>query len=100
MSESASSNSVSDQEEQPQNLKIDTGVNQNIDLQEEEEGDDSLNNWYELRLKGKLPDRRGYHSTFVWNSKLFIYGGNDIKEGSLWMLDLSTMTDLDKPESI
>ncbi len=22
-------------------------------------------NWYEVRLTGKVPERRGYHSTFV-----------------------------------
>ena len=22
-------------------------------------------NWYEVRLAGKVPERRGYHSTFV-----------------------------------
>jgi hypothetical protein len=32
-------------------------------------------NWYELRLAGKPPERRGYHSTFEYNNKLYIYGG-------------------------
>jgi hypothetical protein len=26
-------------------------------------------NWYEIRLAGKVPERRGYHSTFVFNNK-------------------------------
>lgn len=33
--------------------------------------------------------------------RLYIYGGHDIREGSLstlWMLDLSKMVDLDKPD--
>lgn len=44
------------------------------------------------------PDRRGYHSTFVHNKKLYIYGGHDIREGSkdsLWMLDLRKLRDLE-----
>jgi hypothetical protein len=27
------------------------------------------NNWYELRLAGKVPERRGYHSTFVFKNR-------------------------------
>jgi hypothetical protein len=37
---------------------------------------------------------------FVHNKKLYIFGGHDIREGSLdtlWMLDLSRMEDLEKP---
>jgi len=26
-------------------------------------------NWYELRLPGRFPDRRGYHSTFLIDDK-------------------------------
>ena len=26
-------------------------------------------NWFELRLQGKHPDRRGYHSSFIHDSK-------------------------------
>jgi len=26
-------------------------------------------NWYELRLAGKVPDRRGYHSHFALENK-------------------------------
>ena len=72
---------------------------QNIGPGEEVAGEDK--NWYELRLQGKYPERRGYHSTFSYNRKMFIYGGHDIREGSLsslWMLDFSRLSDLDKSE--
>ena len=26
-------------------------------------------NWYEVRLSGKVPERRGYHTSFVHNQK-------------------------------
>ena len=32
---------------------------------------------------GNQPDRRSYHSTFIFDKKLFVYGGLDIREGSL-----------------
>lgn len=55
-----------EQDEKPQNLVIKTMgfANKNEDLKEEE-GED-LSNWFELRLNGRLPDRRGYHSTFIY----------------------------------
>lgn len=37
--------------------------------------------WFELRAKGKLPDKRSYNSAVVYDGKLFIYGGEDIMEG-------------------
>jgi hypothetical protein len=37
--------------------------------------------WFELKAKGKLPDKRSYNSTVVYDGKLFIYGGEDIMEG-------------------
>lgn len=47
--------------------------------------------WFELKVKGKLPDKRSYHSAVVYDGKMFIYGGEDIKEGKyndLQMLSL------------
>ncbi len=44
-----------------------------------------------------MPDRRSYHSTFVFENKLYIYGGLDIQNGSLnnlWELNLSTLNEL------
>lgn len=58
-------------------------------------------NWYELRFQQLGPDRRGYHSTFQHNKRLFIYGGHDIREGSkdsLWMLDLRKLRDMELTE--
>ena len=58
-------------------------------------------NWAELRLKGNAPERRSYHSSFVYDNKLFIFGGLDIRVGSintLWELNLSNMRDLDNDD--
>ena len=52
----------------------------------------------ELRLKGNAPERRSYHSSFVYDSRLFVYGGLDIREGSLntlWELNLNNLKDLE-----
>ena len=40
-------------------------------------------NWVELRLMGQQPDRRSYHSSFIFDKRLFVFGGLDIREGSL-----------------
>ena len=42
-----------------------------------------IRNWVELRLMGQQPDRRSYHSSFIFEKKLFVFGGLDIREGSL-----------------
>lgn len=58
-------------------------------------------NWAELRLKGNAPERRSYHSTFVYENRLFIFGGLDIREGSLntlWELNLTNLKDLEVEE--
>mmetsp|Transcript_11671 Transcript_11671/g.11592 ORF Transcript_11671/g.11592 Transcript_11671/m.11592 type:complete len:90 (+) Transcript_11671:105-374(+) len=63
------------------------------------ESDDQ--NWYELRFAGKYPERRGYHSSFIYNHKLFIFGGRDIREGtmgSMWQLDLLALDDFEKSD--
>mmetsp|Transcript_16421 Transcript_16421/g.27826 ORF Transcript_16421/g.27826 Transcript_16421/m.27826 type:complete len:159 (+) Transcript_16421:214-690(+) len=51
-------------------------------------------NWWEFRLKSKIPERRGYHSSFVYDKKLYIFGGKDIGIGhlnSLWTIDLNEL---------
>ena len=56
-------------------------------------------NWYEVRLQGKVPERRGYHSTFIHQDYMYIYGGHDIREGSMdnmWVINLNRFSDLDK----
>lgn len=50
--------------------------------------------WNELKVVGKLPERRCYHSASVSQGCLYIHGGQDIKEGShdsIWMLNLDTI---------
>lgn len=48
-------------------------------------------NWWEFRLKSVQPERRGYHSSFIHNKKLYVHGGKDIGLGhlnNLWMIDV------------
>lgn len=57
--------------------------------------------WSELRIAGKAPERRSYHSSFVFENKIYIYGGLDIQNGSInsiWELDLSCIDDLESDE--
>ena len=66
---------------------------------EDELGTSNLN-WFEVRLDSKVPERRGYHSTFVHQNKLYIFGGHDIREGflnNLWMIDMDAFRDFDQP---
>jgi len=59
-------------------------------------------NWWEFRFKGKQPDRRGYHSSFIFDKKLYVFGGKDIGIGqlkSLWCIDLSELDDFVPGES-
>jgi len=54
------------------------------------------NNWWELRFKDKMPERRSYHTSFVYENKLYIHGGEDIMSGHLdnmWCIDLSELTE-------
>lgn len=60
-----------------------------------------VRNWVELRLLGQQPDRRSYHSSFVFDKKLFVFGGLDIREGSLnslFELNLQCMGEIDPEE--
>ena len=43
-------------------------------------------NWQEYRVTGKAPTRRGYHASFVHDNKLYVHGGHDIREGTLFSL--------------
>ena len=48
-------------------------------------------NWWEFRAQDLQPERRGYHSSFVYDNKLFVYGGRDIQMGykdNIWFIDL------------
>ena len=58
-------------------------------------------NWHEVRLDSKVPERRGYHSSFEYQDKLYIFGGHDIREGflsNLWMIDMSAFADFDRDQ--
>ena len=58
-------------------------------------------NWIELRLLGQQPDRRSYHSSFIFDKKLFVFGGLDIREGSLnslYELNLQCLSEIDPDE--
>jgi hypothetical protein len=62
----------------------------------------ATSNWMELRLKGNAPERRSYHSSFVYDNRLFVLGGLDISSGTLntlWELNLANMRDLDLEEN-
>ena len=59
--------------------------------------DEEKKNWYEMRFKDQQPDRRSYHSTFIFDRKLYVYGGLDIREGSLntlYELNLNCISEL------
>ena len=60
-----------------------------------------VRNWVELRLLGQQPDRRSYHSSFIFDKKLFVFGGLDIREGSLnslFELNLQCLGEIDPEE--
>ena len=42
-------------------------------------------------MTGKLPERRSYHVSIIHNEALYVFGGQDLKEGtynSLWKLPI------------
>lgn len=54
-------------------------------------------NWFELRVEGKQPERRANHSSFIVSNKMYIFGGYDMREGpmaSTWSFDLSNVGEL------
>ena len=60
-----------------------------------------IRNWVELRLMGQQPDRRSYHSSFIYDRKLYVFGGLDIREGSLdtlFELNLQLLTEINSDE--
>eukprot|EP00347_Sterkiella_histriomuscorum_P002778 403366836 len=57
---------------------------------------DNQKGWYEVKMTGKLPERRSYQISDVYNDHLYIFGGQDLKEGaynSLWRLPLQHIMD-------
>jgi|JI9StandDraft_1071089.scaffolds.fasta_scaffold714103_1 hypothetical protein len=53
-----------------------------------------IGEWSEIRVQGKLPERRSNHAAFIQNASrnyFYIHGGRDLKEGALdnlWRIDL------------
>lgn len=47
--------------------------------------------WYEVKMTGKLPERRSYHVSGIFKESLFVFGGQDLKEGiynTCWRLPI------------
>ena len=67
-----------------------------------EENKDDMNSkseqdWIEIRVQGKLPERRSNHSAFIAQDFLYVHGGHDLKEGamnSMWRVDLKAVHQL------
>jgi len=74
----------------PQDDQLD--LNQNpLKVQVAAQPSDIDLNWSEIRLSGKLPERRSNHCSFIVNDYLYIHGGRDIKEGpmsNMWRLSI------------
>jgi N-acetylneuraminic acid mutarotase len=52
--------------------------------------------WFEMKMTGKLPERRSYCASCVYNDFLYVFGGQDLKEGSynsIWKLNLKVVMD-------
>lgn len=50
---------------------------------------------------GQQPDRRSYHASFIFDKRLFVFGGLDIREGSLdslFELNLDCLRDISPDE--
>ena len=93
--------SVSNKDEQPDTRE----PRKQVTMENEEEFkvntgndiDDDDEHWYELRVDGKQPERRANHTSFVVGSKMYIYGGYDMREGpmaSTWCFDFKTVGEL------
>lgn len=59
--------------------------------------------WSEVRVEGKLPERRANHASFIADINgedyLYIHGGRDLKEGamsSLWRVNLTKVHAMDE----
>lgn len=64
-------------------------------------GSKSKTGWYELKPRGKLPDKRSYHGAVIYDGYIYIHGGKDIKEGfydDMWRLRLSDFKEEDLDE--
>jgi len=54
--------------------------------------------WMELRPRGKLPEKRSHHSSIVYQNFLYVFGGEDSREGkygNLWRLNLDEFIEIE-----
>lgn len=52
--------------------------------------------WNELKVSGKLPERRGYHVGAVHDGYMYVFGGQDLKEGSVnttWKINIESIVE-------
>lgn len=50
--------------------------------------------WSELKFQKLGPERRGYHTSFIHDGKLYVHGGHDLNEctyANMWALDLNKL---------
>jgi hypothetical protein len=50
--------------------------------------------WNELKVSGKLPERRSYHVGAVHDGYMYVFGGQDLKEGSVnttWKINIESI---------
>ena len=55
----------------------------------------SQDNWSELKFQKQGPERRGYHTSFVHQGKLYVHGGHDLNEctySNMWAIDIKKLT--------
>lgn len=53
--------------------------------------------WFEIRPRGKLPEKRSHHTAVVHGNWMYVYGGEDSREGkyeSLWKLNLDEFIEI------
>lgn len=55
------------------------------------------NGWFEIRPRGKLPEKRSHHTGVIHQNFLYIFGGEDSREGkfdTLWQLNLDEFIEM------
>jgi hypothetical protein len=58
--------SISFEENKVAAMNLNATINERIEIDEGAYNYSSDFNWYELRVRGKQPERRAYHSTFIY----------------------------------
>jgi hypothetical protein len=52
--------------------------------------------WNELKVSGKLPERRSYHVGCIHQGYMYVFGGQDLKEGSVnstWKINIQSIVE-------